>query len=380
MNKTIAVFILIIILMSVSLCKNKAEDKNHEFLKDKRFHLLDRGAKLKKCGSCHEQEFKNEMDGPHFAAYKYLEEHVDFINSEQYDCEFYTKNVKQSIEQCRGCHMPQNLHETILNGVDVDEKKLINLFNQRNPRPAVREKTSEFKFGIDCLSCHLNQNKIVSNKIDKNNNENIKAGDISIVKQNISCYTCHSELVKSLEPKIALKTNNNILCISCHQEYSQQGKGTHYYYWQHGNDNRKNPKTDKIMDDFSFVTHKNNIFEISWKNTTIPHKISSGPEIIIVFEINYDELMLEKDTFRINNKQEFDKVMYSVMDNNMHKGINGINVPNKGEKITHKIKIENSLFPNNLNIKILHKSQYWFPDSLASVISQKKISIPSNIK
>lgn len=364
-------------MIYLSFCTTFRKDRYHGFLGTKDFEQLPRAEQAGKCGTCHQQEYENELKGPHYNAFTYLKEHVEFVNSSLYDCYFYRDHVNESYTQCKGCHAPQNLYETLLYDSTGNEQKMLEkLMSIPNPRPFPRD-THELATGIDCLSCHVKNNEINTlmafHKEDSILENQTRA---TIIKNNLLCYGCHSEVVRSIEPEIAMKRTGVVRCVACHQEYDN-GQGTHYYFWQHEAEGKKNPKIEKILSDFHYVYDKsNNVVLIQWLNQSIPHKISSGPEMIFYYNIlDSTGQSLGKDTLRINKKATFDKIMYRNMQNNYHRGVEGIDVPTDGLLQTFTVPVEKSALPDSVEVIFMHKSQYWFPDSLGSELTVKKFVV-----
>jgi len=353
---------------------------HHLFLETDSFAKMSRHEQSVKCGLCHVKEFENEANGPHSYAYKSLTEHIDFINSDKYNCDFYTKHVNESYNQCAGCHAPANLYETMLVYEETNKDSLVNtLLKTRSPRPLTRTDVSSRKTGIDCMSCHFNGKTIVSLKHIPSPDDSVseKQSKEVIAANNLVCMACHAEVIHSINPQIAIRKTGSVRCLNCHQEYDSKGNGTHYYFWQHDKNTKVNSKISQVMDDFTF-TLSNDKKEgfITWLNKTIPHRISSGPEMALYCEVlSKDSIVLGTKTIRVNNKKIFDKVMYQSMGNNYHFGIEGNDIPLDGKPLTYKFPLKNGSKAHLFKISFLHKSQYWFPDSLGKITSVKYYTV-----
>lgn len=368
----------LLLLFYLSFCTSEKKDAYHAFLESADFQKLERAEQLKKCGSCHQREFENELKGPHYNAFKYLKEHVEFVNSSLYDCYFYRDHVNESYTQCKSCHAPQNLYETLLyDSLGSKEKTLAKLMSISNPRPLPRE-DNELLTGIDCLSCHLKNGEIHLARTAFNEEDSTleKQTRATILENNLLCYACHSEVVRSINPAIAMQRTGVVRCTSCHQEYSN-GQGTHYYFWQHEAEGKHNPKIEKILADFTYLYDKSNKqVLIQWLNRSIPHKISSGPEMVFYCNVlDNAGRSIARDTIRINKKAEFDKIMYKHMQNNYHLGVYGIDVPTDDSPRIFSVSLANASVPDSIEITFVHKSQYWFPDSLGSELTVKKFLV-----
>lgn len=368
--------LFICLSLALAFCNQTRPPHYHSFLAKDTFHKLSRKEQLLQCKSCHPTQFENERIGPHAQAYDYLKEHVAFVNSDSYDCDFYTDHVNEAYWMCKSCHAPQNLHETFLfDSMQNTSATLAKLMALRNPRPLAR-KDSELITGIDCMACHVKGNEMVSLKPSLTKEDSLveKQTREVIVRNNLVCFSCHAEVVRSIDPAIAIRKTGVVRCVKCHQEYDAKGKGTHYYFWQHEAEGKTNPKVEKILTDFTYsYLPENNVVKVTWTNTNIPHLISSGPEMIWIYKLtDLKGALIAQDTLRVNKKKEFDEVMYRNMNQNYHRGVHGIDVPLDGKPLTVSISVKPGTKPSAIEVTVMHKSQYWFPDSLGSVLTTKK--------
>src|SRR5687768_17545874 len=95
-NFLVVIFIIAlagIIALPFFHCNHSVKATYHRFLETEEFKQLSRKEQVDKCGSCHKQEYENELKGPHSHAYQMLKEHKAFVNSPLYDCDFYTRQV-----------------------------------------------------------------------------------------------------------------------------------------------------------------------------------------------------------------------------------------------------------------------------------------------
>jgi hypothetical protein len=259
----------------------------------------------------------------------------------------------------------------LYDSLNNEELFIDQILEDAHPRPLTRSDNESRKTGIDCMSCHFDGKQMISLKHTFTDSDSISSKQSLqlITKNNLNCYLCHADVVRNFNPEIAIKKTGSALCINCHQEYDEKGNGTHYYYWQHDADDKHNPKPSKLLDDFAFtVSEDKKAGIITWKNTMIPHKISPGPEMVLYCDVlDIDSNVLGKKTIRINKKKEFDEEMYKPMENNYHRGILGDDVPINGEAIRYDFPLKNSDNAAFFKISFMHKSQYWFPDSLGKI-------------
>lgn len=381
--KNILVFFSLIMIgvIFIQSCFTKKSDvaEYHSFITTSEFKSAARPKQIERCASCHQEIAQNEALGPHAAAYKSLTSHREFVNSEAYDCWFYTKRVNNTFEGCVGCHAPENLYETFLydslgNTTQFVEK----ILNIPHPSPTKRGVENRIT-GIDCLSCHYNGENILSlAHIPSADDADVKKQTLAkITENNLVCYPCHFDVAKSLTPQLAINRTGAAVCVNCHQEKNESGKPTHYFYWQHDSPEKTNPKIDWIMNDFSLtIKPTGKEATLTWKNTSIPHRISPGPELIIHCEVlNADSTILGAQKIWVNQKATFDKEMYEHHDNNNLPGTMGIDVPLDGNPIPYTFPIKSGKTATFYRLSVFHKSQYWFPDSLSTLAGQKVIRI-----
>jgi hypothetical protein len=98
--------------------------------------------------------------------------------------------------------------------------------------------------------------------------------------------------------------------------------------------------------------------------------------MIWVFKVaDANGIFLAQDTLRVNKKKEFDEVMYRNMNKNYHRGTYGIDVPINGQEHVITIPLKKKVKPAAVYLTFIHKSQYWFPDSLGTVLTTKKYAL-----
>jgi hypothetical protein len=359
-----------IVILPLENCNQSNKTPYHNFLHTEEFQKLPREKQIQKCATCHKQEFENEKNGPHAFSYTSILEHKNFVNSDKYDCDFYTKHVNRSYKDCLGCHTPQNLYETMLHdSLNQPASFVENLLKISHPHPLKRDQNSA-STGIDCMSCHYDGKEMVSLKHIFSADDSIPSKQTleKITLNNLNCYLCHFDAVRTFNPEIAIKRTGTALCVNCHQEYDAKGVGTHYFYWQHDAEGKHNPKPGKLMDDFHFtVSNDQKEGIITWQNTIMSHKISPGPEMILFCEVlSKDSAVLGSKTIRINKKKEFDAEMYKTLGNKTQLGTEGDDVPLDGKPIEYRLPLKNGNKAAIFKISFMHKSQYWFPDSLGT--------------
>lgn len=370
-----------IIVLPLYRCNQKDTAAYHSFLDTKEFIALQRSDQMAKCGTCHRQEFENELKGPHSHAYEILKQHRDFVNSDRFSCEFYTKQVNADFEGCLGCHTPQNLFETLLQGDSVRKPGDVaeELIKEAHIRPESRLGEKSRATSIDCFSCHFDGTQIVSLKHVFSKEDSIAEHQTPavIARNNMACFICHADVAKTINPAFAIKKTGSVLCLSCHQEYDATGKGTHYFFWNKDPKEKINTKIYSLLDDFHFNLNSNKkTGEISWINTVIPHPMSPGPEMVFKCEVlDKDSNLLGTKIIRTNKKRQFDAEMYAHLGNNYLPGEYGDEVNFDGTPLNYSIDIKNTSKAEFFRISLVHKAQYWFPDSLGVLTAVKVYGI-----
>ncbi|MBL7800008.1 MAG: hypothetical protein JNL95_04710 [Chitinophagales bacterium] len=366
------VTILCVLVLPLLLCNQPSTQSYHGFVATHAFQKLPREKQILKCASCHKSEYENEKNGPHAFSFKSITAHKDFVNSTKYNCDFYTQHVNRSFEDCLGCHTPQNLYQTLLYD-SLNQPALLaqRLLKIDHPSPPTRSIEQGRATGIDCMSCHSDGQQIKALKHLPTSEDSIPSKQTvnQVTVNNMSCYPCHFDAVLHFSPEIAIKKTGTAQCVSCHIENDRSGKGTHYFYWQHDRAEKKNPKPSLVLDDFRFSFSANkHEGVITWQNTIMPHKISPGPEMVLFcYVLDKDSAVLGSKTIRINKKKEFDREMYKTLGRNQL-GIEGDDVPLDGTPIEYRFLLKHPEKSAIFKIAFMHKSQYWFPDSLGQVI------------
>ena len=200
--------VLLLLVVSITQCQQQNGSPYHDFLSSETFQKLSRAQQLDKCATCHQQIFDNEKRGPHAFSFQSITQHKAFVNSKQYDCDFYTQHVNRSFEHCLGCHTPQNLYQTVLNPAQYKSGTMVDsLLHIEHPRPLTRERAGGQLTGIDCMSCHFDGQQMVSLKHIPTKDDSIASKQTvqQLTKNNLNCYLCHFDAVRNFNPDIAIK-------------------------------------------------------------------------------------------------------------------------------------------------------------------------------
>jgi hypothetical protein len=370
-------FVLLACIIILPYCHTQ-EKKTlgcHSFLNTEEFKKLSRADQVLKCASCHKAEFDNEMKGPHANAYKMLLLHKAFVNSDRYECSFWTRHVNIDFKDCMTCHTPANLFQTVLYDKENNTDALVKRLLVKAPAPKKRDDTTSRVTSIDCISCHYDGNDMKSLKhINSPFDANADSQTVAVIaKNNLVCYPCHNDEINTINARLAINYTGTTQCTSCHQEYDKTGKGTHYFYWRHDPKEKTNKTLIHLMDDFHLnILNDKPTGEITWVNTTIPHNMSPIIELLLKCEVlDKDSHLLGAKTIRINRKSEFDTLMYAQLDSNYLYGIQGDAASLTGTAAKYTLPIKKTRQPDMFKISLFQKAQYWFPDSLAVLTAVK---------
>ncbi len=346
------------------------------------FSLLSRTQQVEKCGSCHKDILKNELEGPHANSYKKLMEHIEFINSSRFDQKEYAELVETAKLNCMRCHAPENLYETIFKNYSTSSDSLINLFTHQGPVfPEWRKDSASLITGVDCMSCHFDGKRVVTGKtfsVSKTDSCPSFCSPLAsnLFSSNANCAPCHYDAVSGMYHLTDADEKTLSSCSSsCHQEY-QNNTGTHYYWWLHDPSDKTRPVVlGGIFNGLVFsLNNTSSVLNARWNNYAIPHTMNECREITALVEVkSSDNTLLASKKIRLNRKDFHDKAALSACFKD--KKVPGY----RGEEFTEiakSISSSISLPPytgNELKISISggHKPQYWFPDSLIEWIYEK---------
>src|SRR6185436_4539935 len=102
-------------------------------------------------------------------------------------------------------------------------------------------------------------------------------------------------------------------CVSCHFEYDENNRTTHYMYWRHDPPQKKKEAVRSgIFDDFTVTVKKDNgrkaTLVMEWANKRAPHRMTETEDFIVVVTLNDNrEKLILSDTVRVNDKAKADK-------------------------------------------------------------------------
>ncbi len=387
MKKIYIVSFFLILLLASLIClyrikgteKRNADIAAHHLIDS--FNKLSRADQVKTCGSCHVREYENEMIGPHGGAFFMLQKHLAYVDSKQYDNADYKYYINQTRNSCISCHASDNQYKKILSSVVENQDSFMVYLDHADKQPPTRKANKDsFLTGIDCLSCHYDGNRVITNSdfVSKGAQSSPPycnpKGSVLFSRSN-ACITCHLDEYKGMVKMPGIKSTD---CLSCHQQYDNKGKGVHYIYWRHDDKAHPKPENLKIMDDITarYDAASQRVI-IQWKNTKLPHPMVVFTEPIAYFEVIDDQgRVLGKSEIRLNGRDAFNLNMQSRGYKALP-GISGISLPLDGTPIFDTISNIKIPQKGGIELKITggEKSQYWLPDSTIIFSFQKRIKL-----
>ncbi len=352
---------------------------------------IDRIKEIEKCASCHQEEYKNWLIGPHANAYKNIVKYVHYVDSSDSYSNNYKKHVSSEFSTvCISCHTGQNLYETMFKGLDTEmnERHFNNTFypNMSNARPSIRKGNfSNLNTSVDCLTCHKSGDNVVTNasytkKDQEMNNNNCKPIGSKYFSTNLNCLPCHEPTVTSMKELVATgKIKNEINCNSCHMEYNQKGKATHYYFWKHDVSGKKRPEKLNLFSDLNAeirtVNGKQQLF-FHWGNNYIPHYFTCSAEVVAIIDLkDKNGKSLIKFSAVANNKERVIKIYNAEYAEYLKEGKTGNPLNMNDSPIERTIPIETTIKEGKIIIQGMYKEQYWSNDKELKEVYRKEILI-----
>lgn len=382
LQTAITVFVFILSAMLLTYCKSKTPKRNgHDFAASAEFKKLSREEQIKKCGSCHQAIYDNEMIGPHANSYKNLKAHMDFIMSDSYDYATYKNLIQEGKEACYGCHASKNLYESLFDWGETDyEMKKTLLGKRKKPRPRDEMLWST---GIDCITCHFDGEGVVTGKDFVSTNtrdcpDYCSPFASSFFSSNANCAPCHIGQFKDTED--FNKANRAAFtCATCHEEKDAKGKYTHYTYWAHTPKNKPLPDYLNLFTGIR-ATHvaEKNAVKIVWKNGLTPHQASHCTELAAFLVVTKDSIDVYRDTIRLNRKIEHVKNMAKKVNVTEFPGAEGLEFAGFNDSIVKMIPLPSSYAGASgfqISVVGIKKEQYWLSDSIHTRYFEKTMTV-----
>lgn len=340
------------------------------------------------CAGCHQEVYENWKAGPHAASYEKLMDSWDIMENSDYYPEAYTKWVSQNIQICFSCHASENVFETNFAGIE-DEPDLNNIsyrhFAGLYQMSSPRQDRETWSTGTDCFTCHYNGEQVITGPDFKPSSDHSDMAGYCNPKpsifftSNLNCNSCHSIHVDHTmrffgngEP--AKLQSNESSCLSCHQEYDRQGKGTHYFFWRH-DDLKKHPR--KEIKGGIFEQLKTKVVRgtepklvIDWKNDLYPHSFSECGEVAVFIKVKtvFDNLLFETDV-RLNRKTIHDKELQKQMEGEDPPGKVGYTFNPGAEPLHLELPLGvPKIGSGRIEMMAIDKGQYWADDAIGDTI------------
>ena len=342
---------------------------------------LYREAQIQKCASCHEDVYKNWKMGPHANAFLKLEEHDKYVDtSTRFPLE-YNKNIESMMESvCISCHTGQNIYETNFKRINhaslfsiLSKDSFPNAYHQAFSRDV--KKRDELITGVDCITCHVQSKKVVSNFTSTSKGNGIIKSHL--FENNMNCYSCHHHQVSTMQELVKnKKIPSEISCVSCHQEYMENKRGSHYFYWRNDDSTKTRPKHLDIFECVKVALIKNEAkLEFTWTNSLMPHGYSECGEAKCIVKAIYkngkEEIIFEQ---LLNRKNFFDGI--NKMPSHFRVGTNG-NEFEYNNPIIKEYLLKNKEKIERILIIGYAKPQYWSNDEEFKQVFQKEVNFSS---
>ncbi|HXH18634.1 MAG TPA: hypothetical protein VNJ07_06080 [Chitinophagales bacterium] len=347
---------------------------------------LSRIEQIKRCATCHPKEYQNELIGPHWASYTKLMEHISYVQTSPHYTDEWREGVKNKLQACLSCHAGSNLYETVFSGLESEANPA--RFTEENyPKlfypPPPREDEDSRITGVDCLTCHARNNKVITHAGFKPSGIKME-GQCDVVpsvffSNDLNCVSCHNFTFKNTMKNVSngLVAAHETNCLKCHQEYDESGKGTHYYYWKHDPPQKKRPHSMELFHCITVSLKQEEAAQyiiFHWQNNNAPHGYPDCAEYIIELAL----VASARDTIplgieRINRKVDQGATMKAIFKSGEPPGIPGYCNYIDSEPLHREYRIENisdlNLFKVLVTLKV--KSQYWAGDAEARLIGSR---------
>lgn len=345
----------------------------------------ERQAKLAECASCHPTEAHNEMIGPHSQAYTKLLEHRSMADTSRHFPRPYQHFVQGAFEPaCATCHAASDLFHSAYSGLDT--LRDLRLFTKENYQaafklPKARRDTNSRLTGIDCLTCHLKDDHVITTEDYQASSGDRPPCDPQPSKffsSNANCINCHRVTNQSMSDNMHNPSvNGSMTCNGCHMEKDEAGRFTHYYYWRHDPPEKgENKLVKQVFDDIIIGRDGGtNRLLFSWTNRSSPHMFSECGEMYaeLVF-LDGSGVECTRIIKRLNNKKIHDRDLRACFGNDSVTGEIGLTYLPDSD-ISQEIFAIPCKGVVEVEIRGYDKPQYWISDSLAQKVYSKRITL-----
>jgi hypothetical protein len=310
-----------------------------------------------------------------------LRKHLDYVNSKHYTDTDYQNYIKgENSNTCYSCHAAENQYEAIFKKIpDNMDSFRVYAEDHAHRRPPLRQANEDLLTSVDCLSCHYDGKRVVTNFEFKASDQSASPPYCNpkgskLFSNSNNCLNCHYDEYKGTVKIAGVKSTD---CLSCHQQYDQN-KGTHYIYWRHDDSTHLKPENMRVMKDITaaYDASKKAVI-IKWGNTVMPHPLSLFIEMVAFLEVSdQNGKVWAKSQMRLNRRDEYNLNVES-RGYKAFRGISGHSLPLDGTAIYDTIANIKAPQGTKLQLKITggEKGQYWLPDSTMVTFYHKVINL-----
>jgi hypothetical protein len=343
-------------------------------------HLL-RHEQVMVCAGCHPTEYAQELIGPHSHAFNTLTDHRSYVQSPDYDLDFYKTHIDEEFHlSCSGCHAPDNIYDDILD-LNSPFERALEIYWQQHGRvlPKGRGDTRSRMTGVDCLNCHYDGVNVITGTdfIESPGlipETSCRPKASKLFANDVMCLGCHPTSTVSDDMIYDVRYTGLDNCVSCHRASSADGQATHYIHWRREAGDIVRPDHLASVFHVTSVAVTDDSVTVSLVNDRMPHAISRGPEFLLELMLSSDRTqdILSRRVLRFNRKTEHDERMFEKMGNNTLPGLHGL-LPGYLDTFTVSLPTgsRTDRRPSTLQLRHLSKGQYWFHDSTARLMSEK---------
>ncbi len=372
------IFLVAVVVIILPQCARNSKkpagqnDKAHSL--SVAFNNLSRENQVQECAKCHRQEYENELKGPHANSYKVIIKHKEYIHKPAYECSFYAKYVdKEEKHSCIGCHASDNIYQTYYTAYLTNPDSIIQeRMAGHTPLPQGRSEKQGYITGVDCITCHYNGESVVTSASfvatkGTTTPPYCSPSGSKFFSKDYNCLNCHLSGMAANHSLYDNYSPGKATCVSCHQEYDVQGKGTHYYYWRYDPAEKHRPETLLSFYEPTKAIYAPGKVVAYWQNTSMPHLMGEADEFVLDFKvIDKKGRSWGSKKLRFNCKDFHDKAMMKPFDGNVLPGTAGIRPLYDHAPITIDIPILANTPKGEVSLQceVFSKAQYWLNDSI----------------
>lgn len=353
-----------------------------------------RAEQVLECAKCHPQEYAMEQLGPHANAFSKVKEYVfQRAQTSPHFPQVYVKWITANFNTiCARCHTGENLYENSFRA-SLENKDLDWILQHHGSEisslPLARSDTAGWHTGIDCLTCHVANDRVITNlSTTADPGAPCRPVGNAFFSSDNNCISCHFNVVTGMADNIhnpAVTKSQS--CVSCHFEYDAYNRTTHYMYWRHDPPQKQRAEVRSgIFDDFIVAVKKENehrgVLSIHWANKSAPHRFTDVEDIMAVVSLTDDNSMvILTDTSRVNYKSinDADIIKEFFLDGIVPGSPVGYTFLPTDSALRKNIPFTLPVSAKSLTVFVtgLIKSQYWIDDAAAEKVYERKQVVES---